>query len=55
MNTPDLYAAWLTAGDRLQPIGGWLANNWPNLAIAVSLAVVAWRILRWATRGREGQ
>lgn len=61
MNTPDLYAAWLTAGNNLQPVGTWIAHNWINLAIAISLAVTGWRIIRWAVRhdqparGREGQ
>lgn len=49
----DLYAAWLTAGNTLQPVGHWLADNWINLAIAASLAAVAGRILRWAIRHRH--
>lgn len=40
--TPDLYGAWLTAGDRLQPVGDWLAGNWPWLVVAASLIFTAW-------------
>jgi predicted negative regulator of RcsB-dependent stress response len=49
----DLYAAWLTAGNNLQPVGAWIARNWTNLAAAVVLAVAAsviWRALRRADR-----
>ena len=42
----DLHAAWLTAGDNLQPIGHWLASNWPNLTIAAALAAFAWWSIR---------
>lgn len=45
--TPDLYGAWLTAGDRLQPIGAWLAGNWGWLVPAVAAAAfAAWTIRR---------
>ena len=37
MNTTDLHAAFLLAGNDLQPYGNWIAANWPNLAIAVTL------------------
>ena len=44
--TPDLYAAWLTAGDRLQPVVAWATANWNALAAftaaALLLAVIAW-------------
>ncbi|MFI6560344.1 hypothetical protein [Streptomyces sp. NPDC050534] len=47
MNTPDVYAAWLTAGNNLQPVGAWLGNNWPNVAIAAGLlAFAVWSINR---------
>lgn len=49
--TPEQIDTWTDAGS-------WVAANWPNLAVAVSLAVVAWRILRWAARPEhrgEGQ
>lgn len=48
--TPDLYAAWLTAGNNLQPAIGWLAANWINLAIAVSIGVFAWWSIRRSIR-----
>lgn len=44
--THDLYTAWLTAGDRLQPAGDWIATNWPWL-LALSVACFAvWAIRR---------
>lgn len=46
----DVYGAWLTAGNNLQPVGAWISANWPNLAAAASLTVVAWRLIRWAIR-----
>jgi hypothetical protein len=49
--TPDLYAAWLTAGDRLQPAGQWVAGNWPNLGIAALLAVFAAWCIRYGIHG----
>lgn len=52
MTTVDVYAAWLTAGENLRPYGDWIAANWVNLVAAASLAVIAWRILRWAIRPR---
>lgn len=39
--TPDLYAAWLTAGDRLQPYGAWLATHWIWLVVAASAIATA--------------
>lgn len=45
--TPDLYGAWLTAGNRLQPVGAWLASNWGWLVSAVAAAAfAAWTIRR---------
>jgi hypothetical protein len=41
--TADVYGAWLAAGDRLQPAAEWIADWWPNLAIAaLAIAVIAW-------------
>jgi hypothetical protein len=43
----DVYAAWLTAGDRLQPAGDWLAGNWHWLApVAAAAMFAAWAIRR---------
>jgi hypothetical protein len=39
---PDLYAAWLTAGNNLQPAGAWLADWWPLLTAAAVLTVIGW-------------
>lgn len=45
--TADMYAAWLTAGNNLQPIGAWLAGNWMWLVPALAAAVFAvWSIRR---------
>jgi hypothetical protein len=43
---PDLYAAWLTAGNNLQPVGDWIGRNWIWLAAAVVAAGFAWWALR---------
>jgi hypothetical protein len=52
--TPDLYDAWLTAGNNLQPIGDWLAAHWPPLAIlAALLAFAAWAIRRYIRGGTD--
>lgn len=42
----DLYAAWLTAGNNLQPIGEWLAGGGAWLVPAIVAAVFA----AWAIR-----
>ncbi|MER8004815.1 hypothetical protein [Streptomyces sp. NPDC094149] len=34
--TPDLYAAWLAAGNNLQPYGAWIAAHWIWLVVAAS-------------------
>ncbi|MCX4809052.1 hypothetical protein OG601_47040 [Streptomyces sp. NBC_01239] len=47
---PDLYAAWLTAGNNLQPVGAWIGRNWIWLAAAVVAAGVAWWALRRANQ-----
>lgn len=44
--TADLYAAWLTAGNNLQPIGAWLGGHWIWLVASASAAATAW----WAVR-----
>jgi hypothetical protein len=49
--TPDVYAAFLTAGTNLQPYGAWIARNWPNLAAAIVLAVLAAWCIRLACHG----
>jgi hypothetical protein len=48
---PDLYAAWLTAGNNLQPAAAWIARNWTNLAAAAVLAVFAALCIRHACTG----
>jgi len=48
---PDLYGAWLTASNNLQPYGAWIARNWPSLAAAVVLAVFAAWCIKRAYRG----
>ncbi|MFL6096125.1 MAG: hypothetical protein ACJ71Y_11805 [Blastococcus sp.] len=47
----DLYAAWLTAGDRLQPVGAWLAGDGAWVPIFAVAAVIIWRI--WRIRPRD--
>lgn len=37
MNTPDLYGAWLTAGNNLQHAGTWLADHLAWLTVAALL------------------
>ncbi|MET9909754.1 hypothetical protein ABZZ74_23615 [Streptomyces sp. NPDC006476] len=49
--SPDVYAAFLTAGDRLQSYGAWIVRNWPNLAAAIVLAVFATWCIRRACHG----
>jgi len=46
VNTPDLYAAWLTAGNNLQPVGEWIARNWWWIASAIAALFAAWAIPR---------
>lgn len=41
---PDLYGAWLTAGD-------WAATHWPYLATAAAVAATAWAVTRFIRRG----
>jgi len=47
----DLYAAWLTAGGRLQPAGDWLAGGGAWVPILTVAAVIVWRI--WRVRPRD--
>ena len=50
--SPDLYAAWLTAGDNLQSVGAWLAGDgaWvPIFAVAAAVLLV----VCWALRGDD--
>lgn len=50
--TPNLYDAWLTAGNNLQPIGDWLTVHWLHLAIlAAGLAFATWALRRWIRGG----
>lgn len=52
--TVDLYAAWLTAGNNLQPIGDWLARNWIWLVASASAAATAWwTVRRWIRTGHH--
>jgi hypothetical protein len=48
---PDLYGAWLTASNNLQPVGAWLGRNWIGLGAAVVAAGFAWWALRRELRG----
>ena len=43
---PDLYAAWLTAGNNLQPVGEWIARNWWWIATTIAALFAAWAIRR---------
>ncbi len=52
---PDLYGAWLTAGNNLQPVGAWLGRNWIWLTAAVVAAGAAWWALRRELRGAGDQ
>jgi hypothetical protein len=47
--TPDVYDAWLTAGDTLRPYGDWIATNWLWLAAGL-LILAAAVVVRWAVR-----
>lgn len=52
---PDLYGAWLTAGNNLQPVGDWLVANWAWLAAAAVPAGFAWWALRRELRAANDQ
>ena len=51
--TPDLYDAWLTAGNNLQPIGDWVAAHWLPLATLVATLAFAIWVLRRIARGTD--
>jgi hypothetical protein len=52
---PDLYGAWLTAGNNLQPVGAWIGANWIWLAAAALAAGFAWWALRRELRAANDQ
>lgn len=52
---PDLYGAWLTAGNNLQPVGAWIGGNWAWLGAAVVAAGFAWWALRRELRAAGDQ
>lgn len=52
--TPDLYDAWLTAGNNLQPLGDWLAAHWFGVtALAAGVTFCVWAIRRHIRRGLD--
>jgi len=55
MNNPDLYAAWLTAGNNLHQAAGWIATNWHNLTAAGALALFGAWCIRRALRDASSQ
>ena len=48
---PDLYGAWLTAGDRLQPVGDWALTHWDWLALPAIAVFAAWAIWKCLPHG----
>lgn len=48
----DLYAAWLTAGNNLQPVGAWLAGDGAWVPIFAAAAAVL-LVVCWALRGDD--
>jgi hypothetical protein len=50
---PDLYGAWLTAGNNLQPVGAWLAGNWWWLAATAAAVFAAWALRRFIRSGLD--
>lgn len=50
---PDLYDAWLTAGNNLQPLGDWLAANWGWITIPAAFAFACWSIPRYILGGTD--
>lgn len=56
MNNPDLYGAWLTAGNNLQPIGDWLTTHWLGLAMLTGgLTLVAWSVRSYIRASHDDQ
>lgn len=51
--TPDLYDAWLTAGNNLQPIGDWLAANWGWITGILAGVLAAWALARHIRNGLD--
>ncbi|MFJ9633718.1 hypothetical protein ACIRU8_39100 [Streptomyces sp. NPDC101175] len=49
----DLYGAWLTASNNLQPVGDWIGGNWQWLAIPLTSALFAWWAIRHDGRCRH--
>lgn len=45
--TPDLYAAWLTAGNNLQPVVDWTIGHWTGL-VALAVAAAALWVVWWS-------
>ena len=43
----DVYAAWLTAGNNLQPIGAWIGGHWTGL-VALAVAAAALWVVWWS-------
>ena len=53
MTTPDLYGAWLTAGNNLQGVGAWIVAHWWLIPVLAAAAFAAWAVtpcLRDASR-----
>ena len=48
--TVDLYEAWLTAGNNLQPVGDWIGAHSVWIVAAAVAAGAAWWALRRASR-----
>jgi hypothetical protein len=48
---PDLYGAWLAAGNNLQPIGEWLLGDGAWVPVLAVAAVIIWRT--WRARPRD--
>ncbi|MET7688042.1 hypothetical protein ABZT06_08680 [Streptomyces sp. NPDC005483] len=49
--TPDVYGAWMAAGNNLQTVGAWLAGDGAWVPIAAVAAVIVWRT--WRIRPRD--
>ena len=50
---PNLYDAWLTAGNTLQPVGDWIVAHWPGLAASTAALAFAWWALRRTIRATD--